>query len=550
MYPRGLIRFIRKKISVPRFDAELRSSTPGNEFFLKGGNAMGKNKYLLVVMVLAIWPIVHFSSTEAPAASPQGTLKQANHYTISADYLDPATCSNAKHAFEVMYFFHDALVKTTASGLSTPSLAESWSISPDAKVYEFNLRKGVKFHNGDTMTADDVVFSFQRYKSAHAKFIQDKIEKLEAVSPHLVRIHFKEPFPDLLEYLVPGATSIAWIVPKKYVEKVGDAGFRKQPVGCGPYKFVEFETGVKVVGEAFEGYWRKMPHIKRIEILTIPEPSTRLAMVMRGEVDMASSVQAVLHASVKKDPKVRIHPSCSSTIWLVQMTNQWDPKSPWSDVRVRKAASLAIDRKTLVDVHMPGAIPVGTIGSDEDPLVVNIPADPYDPEKARKLLAEAGYPNGFHGGTFYPYNGLLWPYSEQVANYWKAIGITLDSRLMDRAALLAHRRAGKMKGSTFIMGSSPPIVGMRLSYLFQDTPYGNYPDILALWGQYNKAIDPKIRKDLIGRIQNLIYEKVMYLPLTSTSTLYALGPRVKGDPWKNERVLGFPSSFEDMEVVD
>ena len=173
------------------------------------------------------------------------------------------------------------------------------------------------------------------------------------------------------------------------------------------------------------------------------------------------------------------------------MTNQWDPKSPWSDVRVRKAASLAIDRQTLADVHMPGCVPVGTIGSDDDPSVVNIPVDPYDPEKAKKLLAEAGYPNGFQGGPFYPYEGGYWPYGEQVANYWKAIGITVDSQLLDRPALLAQHRSKKMKGATFIEPIHASECGNEVSYLFTDTSYGNYPDIQDLWDQYNKAIDPK-----------------------------------------------------------
>jgi len=319
-------------------------------------------------------------------------------------------------------------------GFYTPSLAESWTVSPDARLYEFRLRKGVKFHNGDTMTAEDVVFSFQRYKSAHAKLILDRIEKMEAVNPLLFRLRFKDAFPDFLEYLLPGSTTLGWIVPKKYVEKVGEAGYKRHPVGCGPYKFVEFETGVKVVGEAFEDYWRKVPNIKRMEFATVPEPATRLAMVKRGEVDVATLLQGVFYENVKKDPKLRLLTPLSSTIWVVQMTNQWDPKSPWSDVRVRKAASLAIDRQTLVDVHMPGCVPVGTIGSDDDPSVVKIPVDPYDPARAKKLLAEAGYPNGFHGGPFYPYEGGYWPYGEQVANYWKAIGITVDARLLDRPA--------------------------------------------------------------------------------------------------------------------
>ena len=144
-------------------------------------------------------------------------------------------------------------------GTYGPSLAESWNISSDGKTIDFKLRKGVKFHNGDMMTAEDVVFSYWRYGASQAKILHSKTEKVEAVNPLLVRFSFKEPFPDFLEYLLPGATTIGWVVPKKYVEKVGDAGFRKNPVGAGPYKFVEFVPGVRLVGEAFEDFWRRVP---------------------------------------------------------------------------------------------------------------------------------------------------------------------------------------------------------------------------------------------------------------------------------------------------
>ena len=410
--------------------------------------------------------------------------------------------------------------------------------------------RGVKFHNGDTLTAEDVVFSFWRYKAAQAKVIHGKTEKVEAVNPLLVRFQFKESFPDFLEYLVPGVATIGWVVPKKYVEKVGDAGFKKNPIGAGPYKFVEFVAGQRLIGEAFEGYWRKVPHVKRLEFHIISEPATRLAMVKRGEMDVATLMQGVFYEDAKKDPKLRLLSPLSPSRWLVYITSQWDPKSPWSDPRVRKAASLAIDRKTLADIHMPGCDPIGGLALDGDPSAVQFPADPYDPAAAKKLLAEAGYPNGFHGGKFYPYEGGYWPYGEQIANYWKAIGISVETVLLDKPAWMAMRDGGKMKGGLFIDLAVAPTIGGRLSYLFGSTSYGNYPDIQALWDRFQKENSSKGRKDLIADVQRKIQEKTLFIPLTSTNSPAAFGPKVKGNPYKIQPLVWFTAPFEDIELVN
>jgi len=187
--------------------------------------------------------------------------------------------------------------------LYSPCLAESWTISPDYRTYKFKLRKGVKFHNGEEMTAEDVVFTFKRYKGGPASMLHSRIEKLEAESPYLFSVTFKAPFPDFLEYLLPGASSIAWIVPKKYVEKVGDAEYKRHPIGCGPYKFVEFKAGIVLVGEAFENYWRKAPNVKRFELYSVTERSTRYAMAKRGEVDFATSMTDVFYERAEKGPR-------------------------------------------------------------------------------------------------------------------------------------------------------------------------------------------------------------------------------------------------------
>ncbi len=513
---------------------------------MKGINTI-KSKWIRILATIAVTGMLLMSAGPGWAA-PQGVLKQAIHWSFSADWFDPSTGSFPIPAYHPLYLFHDALLKPMPGGLFTPSLAESWTISEDSKTFEFKIRKGVKFHNGDTLTADDVVFTIKRYKGTNYKLIMGKLDTVEAVNPNLVRVRFKEPFPEFLEYTLPGASTIAWIVPKKYMEKVGEAEFKKHPVGAGPYKYVEYAPGVKLVGEAFEGYWRKVPNIKRLEFYNIPEPATRLAMVKRGEADIATLMQGVYYEDLKKTPSLRMLAPLSPVNWTVYIASQWDPKSPWRDERVRKAASLAIDRQTLADVHMPGCGPVGTIAMANDPTAVSFPADPYDPAAAKKLLAEAGYPNGFNAGKFYPYEGGYWPYGEQVATYWKAIGINVETVLLDKPALLAYRAGGRMKDALWIDNPTAPTVGLRLSVMFGGGSYGNYPDIAELWGKYQKEASQKVRKGLSEKIQALVYQRRMWLPLTNTNSPAAIGPKVKGNPYKIQPMIWFTAPFEDIEL--
>ena len=197
------------------------------------------------------------------AAAPEGTMTWGLHVTLAAKWLDPAETEAFINPFMVLYAVHDALVKPMPGGDNTPSLAESWTQSKDGLVYEFVLRKNVKFHNGDPVTAEDVKFSFDRYKGAAAKLLHDRVREVQIVDPGRVRFHLKEPWPDFMTFYGTSATGAAWIVPKKYVEKVGDEGFKKAPVGAGPYKLVSFKPGVELVLEAHEGYWRKAPAIRR-----------------------------------------------------------------------------------------------------------------------------------------------------------------------------------------------------------------------------------------------------------------------------------------------
>src|SRR5438034_10420663 len=234
------------------------------------------------------------------AAGPEGTMTWGVHVTLATRWLDPSDTEAFITPFMVLYAIHDALVKPMPAGDNTPSLAESWTVSKDGRTYEFVLRRGVKFHNGDPVTADDVKFSFERYRGAAATLLKDRVREIQIVDPGRVRFHLKDPWPDFMTFYGTSASGAAWIIPKKYFEKMGEDGFRRAPVGAGPYKFVSFTPGVELVLEAFDGYWRKAPSVKRLVLRSIPDESTRAAALKRGEVDVAYFLNGPIADDVRR----------------------------------------------------------------------------------------------------------------------------------------------------------------------------------------------------------------------------------------------------------
>src|SRR5262249_40255230 len=225
-----------------------------------------------------------------------------------------------------------------------PSLAQSWSGSEDGLAYDFLLRPDAIFHNGDPVTADDVKFSFERYRNTSFNLLKDRVAAVEIVDERHVRFKMKQPWPDFLMFYAT-VTPAGWVVPRKYVEKVGDEAFKKAPVGAGPYKFVSFNPGVELVLEAFDRYWRKPPRVKRLVLKVIPDESTRLAALKRGEVDIAYSIRGELGEELKQTPGLALKPALVQGTFALYFPDQWDEKSPWHDERVRRAAGLAIDRQ-------------------------------------------------------------------------------------------------------------------------------------------------------------------------------------------------------------
>ena len=470
------------------------------------------------------------SGSASAQAKPEGEMRWALYVTLAPAWFDPAEVIGVLTPFWVLYAMHDALVKPMPGNHLTPSLAESWTVSPDQRTYEFKLRQGLKFHNGDPFTAEDVKFSFHRAKGA--KLLQDKVQEVVIVDPHRVRFVLHEPWPDFMTFYGTFATSAAWIAPKKYIEQVGVDGFKKAPVGLGPYKFVSHTPGVELVMEAFEGYWRKTPSVKRLVYKSVTEATTRLAMLKRGEVDIAYLLDATLAEEVKRDPNLKLAFSGGIGTYYLDFLDQWDPKSPWHDKRVRLAASLAIDRRGISQAETLGASrPTGNIVPRTFEFAIALEPHPYDPAKAKQLLAEAGYPNGFDAGDLHPWP----PYfstGEAIVSNLAAVGIKTRLRTMERAAFYSALASKKLKGICMCIDA---VYGNASSRLSQIVPaegayaYGAYPDIETLYRQQAQELDKKKRAAMLAQIQQQLYDRVRFAAIYDFIWPSGIGPRVE-DP--------------------
>src|SRR6476646_7022700 len=353
------------------------------------------------VLALAALGMAAGALRPAKAAAPAGQLTVGVHITLAPTWLDPAETAGIITPFMVLYALHDGVAKPMPEGNPAPSLAESWSAGEDGLSYEFVLRKGVKFHNGEPVTADDVKFSFERYRGAAHALLKERVTAVETPDPQRVVFKLKNPWPDFITFYTV-ASGAGWVVPRKYVEKVGDDGFKKTPIGAGPYKLVSFTPGVELVLEAFDGYWRKTPSVKRLVMKVIPDEATRLAALKSGEVDIAYSIRSELAEELRRTPDLTLKPVVLQAPNWLYFPEQWDPKSPWHDVRVRQAANLAIDRQGMSEALFLGYCKItNSIVPYTFDYYWQPPAAVYDPAKAKKLLADAGFASGFEAGLLY-----------------------------------------------------------------------------------------------------------------------------------------------------
>jgi len=490
--------------------------------------------------------------TPPAAAQAPGELTVSFHVTLAPAWFDPSTAPPQITPFGVLYAIHDALVRPLPGQKMGASLAESWTESPDGLSYEFKLRKGLKFHNGDALTSDDVKFSFERYNGAAAKELKARVRSLETPDPLTVRFHLKEPWPDFMTFYGTTATAAGIVLPRKYTEQVGADGFRQKPIGAGPFKFVSQRPGIDITLEAFTGYWRHVPYVKKLVLNGVPDSTTRLTMLKTGQTDYALFLDGPEGEAVRRDSRYKLVDTRHASIFWIEFPEQWDPKSPWHDKRLRQAVNYALDRKATNEAACLGFCPpAGVIVPRVMDFALQVPPHPYDPAKARQLLAEAGYPQGMDGGEFIAIPGFP-TVADAALNSLNAVGIRVRMRPMERATFYAAWTEKKLRGLFMTaVGNSGNAATRAEAFMYSRGAYayGGYPDLDELFLQQAKERNATKREALLHRIQQITIDRVMYAPIMDLRGLIGIGPRVAEHQMHTIPMYAFPA-YEDVKLKE
>ncbi len=473
---------------------------------------------------------------EPGKGKPKGTLNIGLHFGIDPGWLDPLGYYGAAHQF--YYLIHDALIKPMPQGEITYSLADHAEVSADFTRAAFRLRPGLRFQDGHALTTADVKWTYENYRGLNFKVLQDKLDRIEIVDDRTIIFHFKSPFVDFIDLYNGSGSGAGWVVPRHYYERVGKEAFNARPMGAGPFKFAGQDAGVRVSVEAWDEYWRRPPGVRAINVRSIRDLAGRMAGLETGELDLAYGMTGKLLQRVMADSRLRWNPNFTSP-WHLMFPGYNEPTSPFHDKRVRQAVSLAINRQFLVRQETQGiGKPWGNWISHEtrDALRgdgTELPVPPYDPAKAKLLLAEAGYPNGFDFEWYVPF-APYFDMAERVLNDLRAVGMRSKMQMLDAPAYMAQTSKGRkgFPGNRTIVQRIDPRPGgakalIRLYAVCAGAAsYICEPKIESLWARHEASIDPAERERLSKEIQRLIVEEYYLVPLYLQPFVHAVTQKV------------------------
>ena len=493
---------------------------------------------IAVTMALSLWvaPI---------AAQPAGTLVVG--LVAEPVNLDPPQVTDlnsnrvGRRVVETLVTFPEESTQVV------PGLAESWTISKDGLQYTFKLRRGITFHDGTPLNAEAVKFSIERQinpnhpayklgKYPFANFFFGNVKAVEVLSEERVAFLLNEPRASFLSILTAGAASI---VSPTAVMKWGP-DYPTHPVGTGPFRFASWDRGQRVVLEKNPTYWKYPVKVERVIYRPIVEDQARLTELLTGTLDVIVGVPADFVSQLEQNAKITLLKQVGAHVWYLGMNNQ---KKPFDDKRVRQALNYAVNKDAIVKDVLKGTgassrgpVLPGTWGADPA-----LKAYPYDPERAKKLLAEAGYPNGFSTTLWVPESGsgMQAPVamSTVMQSNLKAVGVNVSLQTMEWGAYLAKLRTKEQElfALSWMAGTEDPdMVMYPLLHSSQWTPVGPNRALYknarfdTLLQQARLTTDQAKRAQLYKEAQRILVDDAPWVFVDHEIQIAALSKRVQG----------------------
>ncbi len=495
-----------------------------------------------LVLGLALYLAVGATTAAAPAAHADGVLTIG--LALEPPNLDP-TATSAEATEDVVYAnLFEGLTRIDADGRVAPALAERWSVSPDGLHYRFFLRPGVRFHDGTPLSALDAKYSLDRARAADSanplNALLAPVTAVEVKSELVLEVDLARPVADLLTYLGWGNLVI--------MNAATSANAATHPVGTGPFRFGEWRKGDAVVLERNEDYWGARARLARVTYRFIPDSSTSLAALSAGDVDAFSNFTAPENlAALKADPRFEVVVGSTEGKTLLAINNA---RPPFTDLRVRRAFALAIDRAAIIKGAMYGyGAPIGSHFATHQRGYIDLTQRyPYDPAKARALLAEAGFPHGFSVTLKLPPPYYARRSGEIIASQLAAIGIRVRLENIEWAQWLEQVFKNRDFDLTIVSHTEP------LDYDIYARPgyYFGYsrPAYQALLETLSRTLDPEERTRLLGDVQRMLADDAVNVFLFELPKLGVWRRSVHG-LWHDQPVQGVPvaAAWSDAAVA-
>lgn len=502
---------------------------------------------LLMLITTTLIPAGYASKKNTASNLPQGTLVVAQ--PADAPTLDPQRAGGLIGMSVVINMF-DTLLTRGKDGKLEPGLATEWKWLDDNTI-QLKLRRGVKFHDGEPFNAEAVKFSFSEKRITIPKtglrmMALREIKRVDIVDDYTVNVVTSKPDPVLLAKMTLFG---GLIVPPKYIQEKGDDYFAQHPVGTGPFKFVEWRKDDRVVMEANPDYWRGAPKIKKLVFKTIPNDADRVAALLAGEVDVISNVPPDAIETVNRAQGVRTVAVPGLRVQYVSLDTR---KGPLAKKEVRQALNYAVDVDSIIKNVLGGmADRLATLLPREafgyDPSIVPYP---YDPGKARRLLAQAGYPDGFEieldtNSGVYPKDKDV---SQAIAGQLAQVGVKANVKPLETGTFTSLLTSGKIAPMYFIGNLAWSMDGsLNLqSFVKSDRRYARMENsaLDKLVDVEENTVDPAKRQAAFSEIQRILKDGAYFIYLYQGKDIYGLNDEVVWDPPHNQVLWMYEASLK------